>query len=373
MSDLYDKLGIKEFDQMVADTLQAIVNADVGITNTSPGSVIRTIVESILDNNDMSNYYISYVYRALGIDDATDSDLDRLVSILGITRYGATHATGVVTMDTGGEPAQYDIPIPYGSVISTRQDSKGNIIEFTVCDDDIVLKAGDTSVDVNVIAVEPGHVYIPAGSLSVLNSSISGIQSVVNTSEINSGTDVEDDESLRNRTKVMSKSFGKCTDSALKLAVEEIDGVLSCTVIDMMEGVGTTGIIVSTSVVPPPVELSDKILSVVRETKASGIKASIVYPTIKYISIDITIDGITFTPEIVIESISNYVNSLDIGQSFIISQMERKILNAIDDNYNENDNADITTVSPISNQIPTPTEIIRVDSLTINGISYDIN
>jgi uncharacterized phage protein gp47/JayE len=372
-TDLYSKLGMKEFDQMIADTLQAIVNSGTGITNTSAGTVIRTLVESILDNNDMSNYYISYVYGALGIDDAEGEDLDRLISILGLARYSATYSTGVVTMYTGGEPAQYDIPIPYGSIVSTRQDSNGNIIEFTVSDSDVILTAGNTSVNVNIIAVDAGHIYVPAGALSVLNSSISGIQSVANTAEINSGTDVEDDETLRIRTKTMSKSFGKCTDSAIKFAVEAITGVLSCTIIDMMNGIGTTGVIVSTSIVPPPAELITEITNIVKQTKASGIAAFIVYPTIKGIDLDINISGIEFNVDLVIETISNYVNSLDIGQSFIISQNERKILNALDSNYGNNDDVDIITNVPTSNQVPASTEIIRIDTLTINGTLYSIS
>jgi uncharacterized phage protein gp47/JayE len=370
---LYSKLNIKEFDQMVADTLQAIVDKRVGITNTGAGTVIRTITESILDNTDMTNYYIAYVYHALGIDDAEDEDLDRLVSILGVVRNSATFAIGMVTMYTGDEMAQYDIPIPYGSIISTRQDSSGNIIEFMVSDNNTVLLANTDRVDVNVIAVTAGHTYIPAGSLCVLNSSISGIQSVANTAEINNGEDVESDNDLRVRVKTISKSFGRCTDSAIKLAVEGIVGVLSCTVLDMMNGVGTTGVIVSTSIVPPPAELVAEIDTMVKATKASGIAAFVVYPTIKYIDIVITINGVSFDDDTVIGTISDYINSLDIGQSFIISQAERKVGNIIDINYSNNDDADVIITSPASNQVPASTEIIRVNTITINGVVYQIS
>lgn len=370
-TDLYSKLGMRDFDTMVADTLQSIVDKNVGITNTSTGTVIRTIVESILDNNDISNYYISYVYGALGIDDAEGEDLDRLIAILGVTRYNATYATGTATMYTGGEPAQYDIPIPYGSIISTRQDTNGDIVEFSVSDDNAILQAGSISTSVNVVAIVAGHTYVPAGALSVLNSSISGIQSVANTIEINSGDDIESDEELRVRTKEISKSFGKCTDSAIKLAVENIDGVLSCTVIDMMNGIGTTGVIVSTSIIPPPSSIINEINSVVKNTKASGIASFIIYPTIKYIDIEIEISGagMAFTEDIVVETLTNYANSLDIGQIFILSQAERKVGNAIDDNYGDNDRSDVRIVSPNVNQVPASTQIIRINSIMINGIT----
>ena len=105
----------------------------------------------------------------------------------------------------------------------------------------------------------------------------------------------------------------------------------------------------------------------VKDTKASGIKAFIVYPTINYINVNVTITNAEFDDNAVVETVSNYVNSLDIGQSFIIFQAERKIGNVLDTNDVDNDDIDITITEPTSNRVPTPTEIIRVDTLTING------
>ena len=59
---LSEKLGIKDFSQMVSDTLQSVVDSDVGITNTMAGSVVRTLIEAILDNVDATNYYAEYIY-----------------------------------------------------------------------------------------------------------------------------------------------------------------------------------------------------------------------------------------------------------------------------------------------------------------------
>ena len=41
-------ITIREFETMVADTLSRIINSGVGIDNTSTGSVVRTLVESIM-------------------------------------------------------------------------------------------------------------------------------------------------------------------------------------------------------------------------------------------------------------------------------------------------------------------------------------
>lgn len=373
MDGLDKILGIKDFEALVTDTLQSIVDADVGITNINNGSVVRTIVESILDNVDMTNYYAQYIYSAMCIDTSTGNNLDRLVSVLGIVRNASTYASDHVTFSTGDTPYQYDIIIPYGTIISTRKNNDGSVIEFSVIDEDAILTAGETSLDVLVQCVDAGHKYLPAGALCILSSSIIGIQSVINTSAINSGSDQETDDELRSRTKETLKSYGKCTFNALKTEVEKIDGVENCSVIDIYNGiVGTAAVIVATNIMPPTQELINEIETTVELTKACGIKVDIIYPTIEYVDISINIDN-TVDMDDMLEAISNYIYSLNVGQALIVRQMERKILNALDDTNNvNNDMLDITTLSPANNVSVGQSGIIRANSITINGVAYDV-
>lgn len=369
---LYEKLGIKSFEEMTDDTLQAIVDSKVGITNTAVGSVVRTIIEAILENVDVSNYYAAYVYDALSIDTATGDDLDGLISIFGITRRQPTKAVGVVTFSTGDEPYAYDISIPYGHEISTRQGSDGVIYTYLVNEEDVILPAGQTSIDVEVIAEASGHQYIPAGALSVMGKSIIGIASAVNNAEINGGDDIESDESVRYRTKEYAISFGKATDNALKIAIEGVDGVIRCSIIDLYDGPGTSAAVIVPEVLPPTDDVVNEINKVIAETKAAGIKVSIIYPAIKDIDINITLTTSDIDSSAILEVISNYVNSLGVGQTFVIKQMERKILNVVDVNIIENDDIDITTISPATNITCESDEIIRVNSVTINGVVYNV-
>ena len=366
-----DNLGIKTFDQLVADTLQTITDANVGITNTSPGSVVRTLVEAILDSVDATNYYASYIYDAMSINDATGNDLDRLVLILGITREQASPATSIVTFSTGDEPYQYDISIPYGFELSTRQDTDGTIHTFKVDEEDIILKAGETSIDVKVVCDEVGHLYLPSGAINTMSRSIIGIASAINKSEVNSGRNEETDDELRKRTKAYITAFGKCTDDALKVAVEDIDGVTNCTVVDRYDGVGTSGVIVVPEIIPVLDSVAEEVANAIAVTKASGIKVFIIYPTIKWIDIDLTITDIV-DDTIILEAISNYINSLEVGQTFVVRQMERKVLNAIDNNDIDNDSVDIETTVPDTNVSCESEEIIRVKTVTINGEVHEV-
>lgn len=364
-------LEIKDFDSMVGDTLQEIVDSGIGITNINVGSVIRTITEAILSNVDETNYYLEYVYNAMSIDTATGNDLDRLVAILGIIRNQSSYAMGVVTFSTGDSPYQYDIEIPYGYEVSTRQDSSGQVSVFNVAEDGIILKAGQTSIDVLVKADTPGHRYLAANTLTVMGKSIVGVATVTNEDEINSGQDEETDDQLRKRAKEYVLSFGKCTKSALETAINNVDGIASCKIIDLYKGNGTVGIIIVPEVVPMPEQVSDAVNVVIDETKAAGIKVFIIDLVLKGIDIEITTSE-DVDSDIVLEAISNYVTSLEVGQTFIISQMERKILNAIDDNNIENDSIDIKTITPNDNVSCEDNEVITVNTVNLNGVIYNV-
>lgn len=367
------ELGTMSFDDTVNYMLQAIIQKDAGISNINPGSVLRTIVEAFAESEDIANYYIEYVYRCMNIDNCYGDDLDRSVTILGLVRETSKAAVGEITLFTGDSPAEYDIEIPYGTIVSTRPNRDGEVTEFYISDADRVLKAGESSIKVAVTCTEPGLVYIPAGAIDILSQSLQGINSIVNENIISGGRDVETDEEFRERIKNIRETLGKCTDEAIEAAVNQVSGVTSVNVIDRYNGVGTTGIIVVTDTVPPPDSVKHNIEDVVSKVKASGIEAFIIYTNIKSVDIEIEITNVSESDYVAIaEAINNYCTSLSAGQEFIIRQMERKVLNAIDTTEAENDNVDIVTISPTSNIISTTEQIIRSSSVKINGTVVNV-
>ena len=369
MSAEFEKeLGTKGFDDIVSDTLDSIVQKDVGLTNTNPGSVIRTLVEVLAENEDTQNYYLEYVYRCMDIDNCVGEDIDRSVKILGLTRNPAKQAVGEVTFYTGDSPAEFDIEIPYGYIVSTRPDKNGDVVEFTVQDNNLILQAGQSSVTATVLCTVAQQININKGAISILTQSLQGINSVVNEYEINGGNNIESDESFKSRIGDIRESYGKCTDEALEAAVNQVSGVTRCSVSDQYNGVGTTAIIVVTDQVPAPQSVKDAIQLVVSATKASGVKADIVYTNINSVDIDINVTNITSDDyDAIVSAIDAYCNALVSGQSFIIKQMERKVLNAIDKTTAENDDYDIVTYSPEDNITATEEQIIRPATIKING------
>ena len=184
MSAEFEKeLGTKSFDDIVEYTLQSIIKKDVGISNINPGSVLRTLVEVFSENEDVSNYYLEYVYKCMDIDNCYGEDLDRAVKILGLVRETSKAAVGEITLYTGDSPAEYDIEIPYGYIVSTRPNRNGDVTEFYISDSNSILKAGESEIKVAVTCTEPGLIYIPAGTIDVMSQSLQGINSIINENE----------------------------------------------------------------------------------------------------------------------------------------------------------------------------------------------
>lgn len=364
-------LVIRDFETMVDETLQRVVNANIGITNILPGSVIRTIIESLLAEVDIQNYTIGQIYNAMNIDTATGGDLDAIVSILGVTRKQATYAEGTVIFGRS-DIYSTDIAIQYAQIVSTRKNSNGNILEFMVIDDDAKLISGELTATVNIRAMEPGRIYLPANTISIMNTPIIGIEYVNNNVEFSGGTDEETDEELRYRAKQALAGLGKGTMTALRSALLEIDGVIDAIVIDMNRGVGTADIVVITDEMPPSSSLMNIVNDTKDITKAAGIDVGIIYPTIVTQDIVVTIND-TVDSTLTDEEINNagnaimkYCNNLSVGDILIISQLERAIGNAVN-----NIDTDVIVTTPSANVVPTSTQVIRNGTITINGVVWN--
>lgn len=365
-------LIIREFETMVEETLQKIVDANIGITNIMPGSVIRTIIEALLAETDVQNYTIDQIYKAMNIDTATGTDLDNVVAILGVMRKKPTYAEGTVVF---GRSDAYDtnIAIQYAQMVSTRRrSSDGTTYEFVVIDEDAKLEAGSLQATVNVRATEPGSIYLPTGSITIMNTPIIGIEYVTNLVEFRGGAEGETDEELRQRAKQALAGLGKGTNVALRSAILNVDGVIDAVVLDLNRGIGTADIVTITDKIPPSTALANEIDYTISITKSAGVDVRAIYPTINPQDIVITITdvtGITISQndiDNIGKTVLDYCDRLSVGDTLIISQLERVIGNALN-----NDNVDVVVTKPSANITASSTQVIRCGTITINGTVWD--
>jgi len=96
-------------DEQTAFFVNYTFGEPTGVTDINPGSVVRTIAEAISREIDFLYAQLNHVYLAGFIDTARGSALDLVVSILGVERKPAEHATGKVTFGRNTEPGEVNI------------------------------------------------------------------------------------------------------------------------------------------------------------------------------------------------------------------------------------------------------------------------
>lgn len=166
--------------------------------------------------------------------------LDRHAEMCGLTRRPAGRASGVLTVqgDSG-------IQIKTGSMFATPATEKDSSILFRVTEDAEIPAEG--TVDVPVTAVSPGtKSNVPAGTVTLMAIPVKGIASATNKEAMTGGTDIEDDESLRERIQESNSapiSFVGNDSDYIRWA-KEVVGVGSVVVIPEWDGPGTVKLVI---------------------------------------------------------------------------------------------------------------------------------
>lgn len=127
--------------------------------------------------------------------------LDRHGTSRGITRKEATKAYGHVQVT-----AKAGTAIPVGTIFTTIADEYAEYVEFMSVTSGIT-ESDTVPIELEVEAVLPGtEGNVSAGAITLLGSNIIGVSSVYNAEATSGGTDLEDDDSLRERIEQFDKS-----------------------------------------------------------------------------------------------------------------------------------------------------------------------
>jgi uncharacterized phage protein gp47/JayE len=190
------------------------------LTDRNPGSVTTTLAESFAREFAVLHKQMEMIYRSAFIDLATGASLDHVSALLAVARKDARFAGGEALFKRS-TPAEGDITIPAGALVSTNQ---GQNFETS---DKRTLRRGQLSVVAPIRAqVEGPAGRVEAGEIKNINRPIFGIESVINEAATFFATEKETDEELRRRIKGTLERAGKSTLNAIKYSlIEEIPGV----------------------------------------------------------------------------------------------------------------------------------------------------
>jgi uncharacterized phage protein gp47/JayE len=190
---------IKTYSEIVSSMLTAIGDR-TALTNFNVGSVVRTLTEVFAEVVAELYAYAAEMLKQGFLDTATGFWLDRKAKEYGLTRKPAVKAEGVVVYSRK-LPKNTNIPIPQDSIVTTPKDQAGREYRYFTTQA-AVLQAGQTSVEVPVIAEAAGSAYnVGPGSITKMKTFINGIDSVTNPTDwlTTVGVDEESDAALRQR------------------------------------------------------------------------------------------------------------------------------------------------------------------------------
>lgn len=356
-------LEFKDKDQLVSDVITSI-SSKIADIDFSDGEPLKTIIEAIMQEMDNQYWQLKQLYDNSFLDTAYGDDLTNLVKLMGVNRLSAVNATGRVKFYRA-TAAVLDYFIPEGTIVETLPDSEGKTYSYATTEN-VTLATGQLSVYANISAVVPGtDSNVVTNKIVIINNPPLGIESVTNDEVIIGGEDGETDESLRARASDALEASGQGTINAITNKVSSTPGVKTVNVIDMNRGIGTIDILVLGDEIPMPQSKKDEISAVVNSCKAGGIDFQIIEPTSISQNITITLtlasgaDSVTMIAA-TNTAITNYFNTLGIGDSFIKNQLIKDIL---DSNVNI---IDVNMTTPTNNVTAGSTSIITLGTVTIS-------
>ncbi len=282
----------KDFASIVNSLLEDLASGQggrVAITDTTEGSVVRTLVEAFSRELAVAYAQLDQVYRLGYLDTAHGAALDNVVALLGLTRRRGGYLQGLVTF-TRATPAPEEIPIPEGTPVAGRDAPP------VETDTPATILPGGTEVTVAVRSVEP----VPAGLtpeeltaltapgvLTMMPRPLHGVEGVTNRVPLVPQAQDETDDALRERARRLVSTANLGTPQALKLALRSL-GLSRVEVQELQDRPGCVEVVVGDSGFDDT--LRERALRVIEETRPAGIRVHLRGVTWIWVQVDATLE-----------------------------------------------------------------------------------
>ena len=273
--------------------------------NFALGSVFRALAEAV------GGILLWFQAEALAIAKLTrlatsyGSDLDSFIAdfpLSGVTRFGAQAATTIGTFSryTSNAPAVY---VPVGGQAKTGDGTQVFQVYADTTNSSFVASYGLLggyvipaqvgSVQVPMISVTNGVTGAPgangnvaAGAISLISSTMAGVDTVTNVGDVANGFDSEADESVKARFALAVQGRGGGTTDSIRSAIANIKAGMTCVILENQTPDGTVAPGYLTVIVDDGSgNLSNALLTAARvatnATRAAGIQGSAVFAATK--------------------------------------------------------------------------------------------
>ena len=352
---------LKLFSETLQDIKAYIIANQDKITDFNDGSVITTLVEAFSEE-------IAQIYNRV------DSGFKKYLIQLALSVFdfqqkeGLPASVGLTFSRTISTPDP--VSIPAGTIVS---DSAGIYFETT---------AGGTipanQTDSNLIQAQAQNNglegNVPADTITIITTPVPGVDTVTNPNPSTGGQDDETDFEYATRFSEFLLGLGGTSNYGIITEAKKVDGVRSASTIDHsppLSGLYHLSLYIDDGTGSASTDLVDAVKSRIYGDgtatnpgkKGGGITMRILAPT--KIATDVTIEvedsGIIAFETVennVKLAITNYMNSLLIGEEFVLYKMIAAVMAVRGVN-------DVVVTAPLANITPGTDSIIRAGTITV--------
>lgn len=332
-------LSIKTFAQYVRDMSAAVQAATTQILDLSVGSVLRAILEANASVALWLQVLVVDVMDASRAATARGNDLDTWMGDFALQRLPATSAVGLVTFSRFS--AVGSVVVPVGTTVRTTD---GGVSFRVVQDASHELwddaQTGYVLADAQQTAVVPiraeatgvgGNVL--TGSITLIASSVAGVDAVVNAGPTAGGMDAEPDSALRVRFRDYINSRSRGTRSAIAFAVASVRQGIAFTIQENIDSAGDprTGhfvVTVDDGSGAPPLDVIASVAEAIDLVRPIGSTFSVHPPQVEQVSIalsvalpDLSATSANRVRDTVAGAVEQYVSRLGIGASLSVTRI----------------------------------------------------
>lgn len=336
--------------KIYSDVMKDILN-HTNISRTSPGSKMRALVEAIARKQGRMWSQFDLNMTQAFIDGAEGKFLSYIGDMYGVTRLGEEPASVspidrlvryYVDVGTFGDiNSSSGILIPTGTIISTQDGGKGILYKVVLS---TVLAAGDTEAYIACQSVRGGTVANVGAKVLLYHDftdysdSTNNSLKVINDAEILRGQDPETDTNYRYRIVHQITALEKANWTAIRIAAMVIPGVADVVMLPWHKGVGSFTLLIKSTTPSISNGLIETVDEAVDKVIAKGINAQIRGP----VEIGISITGTIILKkrisaqdesnliQALTDNVTEYINSLDIGEDFVIREVVERVMASSD-------------------------------------------
>ncbi|GGH14922.1 hypothetical protein GCM10007036_14560 [Alsobacter metallidurans] len=371
-------LNVRSFTALVQAQAAAIQARASVLVDFTIGSILRSVVES---NAGVGLWLQGLVLQVLLLTRAATSkgaDLDTWVQDFGMTRLAAAASAGQVTFARFSTGISSLIPV--GAQVQTADGTQNFTViadstkpAYSAAQNGYVLPIGVSSLAVPVKANTPSAASnVQAGSVTVMRTAISGVDTVTNASAMSGGGDAEADAALRTRFVAYLLSLSKGTKQAVCYAVTSVQAGLSYTLTENYDYAGNmrTGyfyVVVDDGSGAPAASIINAVYTAVDAVRPLGVMFAVFAPTTLTAEVAATVTtGQGYDHNAVVAQVgvalTAYINGLGLGARLDFYRLAAVI-------YGVSGVTDVTGLSlngGTSDLIATTQQVIKPGAVTVS-------